>query len=954
MKVIKKLEELKDIDSKEELSFDIEENEDYSTSDINDYASFHWDNKLTIKIKANAGFETIKRIIEFETFLLKHSVDTSIDYSDIFQSEEIISFIDKYKSNTYSPLEKCLATYSKCVMAIEDEAFYHRNALLMQLLLKELGITSYLYRCIHISYDKYDTYTLAIVLKDEKYHIDGLYESNPNHFKDDSQFANFLYPLTYSHTNYYFIHYRYKEARHYDDLLFFTYNKRSNRLLIDLPFLLDINSSILNTLLPIQKDKDKLNKEAEEIYEKNVVKGANNLLEVLLKRDFPFTDSDKDFFYIEATFSTYFLLAYSSIYPQKELEDYLDNEFFMESHFDSGRESNIKVNGHNSKEVINEVINNPISYQDKEEIINRIAKILYINELQKALVNSPYIKPKAIPIDAYKTLFDYMANDIELDLNERNKPLSALPFVIFSMYGVGNSTHFLHQEIYAEKIEDIEIKHANFFNDLNYVDIILDFDNYPIEVMKEVIEKANNIKAKGYLPFICINAVYKNFNEEEINNFKIVRTLLNEHGYELYFDGNIKNTYTLDELINADTTLDVVINKANNPSLSQFEKFLVIYNFLISKPYNLGGEMFENENTHAPRDIISTINGKTIVCTGYSELMYYLCKEVGIKCFIQVIDTPELHQNNLVYIKDDKYHIDGLYYTDSCWDSIHIKYNSPSYLWCLLPMNDRFAMDQVPTPFSELILLSKAKCDYVYFAERSCYSELLTAIENDNVNSYLFDIKDRSYFRSLFEEAKELTATRYEEAYNELMETFDKYKIPLDVYDLEYVIWGTSYYYLLALQILNDPKVETNVASLSEYYKQYKNDELAAPHKFINYYSDRYSIGNSDYQYMKLGSQKFTSHIIKMISDIVFAIKVTKVVSEEIDNYPYAKHGKPLDIETYQNALHEVFKLDGLEEEEINKLIEKRINLSIELSIYNFYENAKNIFRKQYLEKYHE
>ena len=29
-----------------------------------------------------------------------------------------------------------------------------------------------------------------------------------------------------------------------------------------------------------------------------------------------------------------------------------------------------------------------------------------------------------------------------------------------------------------------------------------------------------------------------------------------------------------------------------------------------------------------------------------------------------------MHQTNVVYIKDEKYGIDGYYYADSCWDSI--------------------------------------------------------------------------------------------------------------------------------------------------------------------------------------------------------------------------------------------------------------------------------------------
>ena len=67
---------------------------------------------------------------------------------------------------------------------------------------------------------------------------------------------------------------------------------------------------------------------------------------------------------------------------------------------------------------------------------------------------------------------------------------------------------------------------------------------------------------------------------------------------------------------------------------SPFEKYLIIYRYVTSFVYK------ENKE-HPPlaRKLISVMSGNDIVCVGYSKLLEYLCKEVGIGCETQRLDT---------------------------------------------------------------------------------------------------------------------------------------------------------------------------------------------------------------------------------------------------------------------------------------------------------------------------
>lgn len=212
----------------------------------------------------------------------------------------------------------------------------------------------------------------------------------------------------------------------------------------------------------------------------------------------------------------------------------------------------------------------------------------------------------------------------------------------------------------------------------NELTLVIDYPKYRFDDVLIISNKANEIISNDIKLAIIIQADGRNFSDEELSIFMALEKELNKLSLPLYFDGGYKDTYSLEELIKADKILDEIIDKINKSNLSPLEKYLYIYKYLSSKPYKFDQREkdpdIKEEYIHLPRDIISVTNTDYIVCQGYGELNKYLCKNVGIDVFINylyVIDSEgaEAHLNNLVILKDDKYDISGVFYSDACWDN---------------------------------------------------------------------------------------------------------------------------------------------------------------------------------------------------------------------------------------------------------------------------------------------
>ena len=238
--------------------------------------------------------------------------------------------------------------------------------------------------------------------------------------------------------------------------------------------------------------------------------------------------------------------------------------------------------------------------------------------------------------------------------------------------------------IKCNSISDIE-NQIGKIKDYGHVKLAIDLDKNEynenfLQVLALFIKEA---ESKGKIIDVVINA------EDMKISVDVARTLLeNKHfnsydGVSILYSGEYDNTYTGEEMLTAMAKAKLFIDEVKNSKASPFEKYLMIYRYVSQRRY------ISNEETQGKtRDIISILNGDDIVCAGYANLLKWICNEVGIECETQDVNVgTEAHRNNRVYIKDDKYGLDGWFYADATWDS-HGYENSQRYSFCLVPIDD--------------------------------------------------------------------------------------------------------------------------------------------------------------------------------------------------------------------------------------------------------------------------
>ena len=107
--------------------------------------------------------------------------------------------------------------------------------------------------------------------------------------------------------------------------------------------------------------------------------------------------------------------------------------------------------------------------------------------------------------------------------------------------------------------------------------------------------------------------------------------------------------------------------KINGKNLSPLEKFYIAYSYITRFDYK-----DSQVDSYESRNLINVLNSNKIVCVGYAQMLKSLCTLLEINCEVQIIvfDKDDLnHMNCMVSIKDEKYGVDGVFYSDPCFDS---------------------------------------------------------------------------------------------------------------------------------------------------------------------------------------------------------------------------------------------------------------------------------------------
>lgn len=183
------------------------------------------------------------------------------------------------------------------------------------------------------------------------------------------------------------------------------------------------------------------------------------------------------------------------------------------------------------------------------------------------------------------------------------------------------------------------------------------------------------------------------------------------------------HAYGFRKTLSANRKLDEVANSIKNATtqingkteaLSNFEKLMLAYEYVTNYVYNEGGDVGHSTTSHW----VPVIEGDKIVCSGYASLLKALCDRIFNKDEVCVLEnsldvydktTKKFiagHGNNVVFLKDEKYNIDGLFYLDPCWDSINkTTRQEKQHSYFCLPVKDILKYKKYTFSFSTFIRL---------------------------------------------------------------------------------------------------------------------------------------------------------------------------------------------------------------------------------------------------------
>ena len=142
------------------------------------------------------------------------------------------------------------------------------------------------------------------------------------------------------------------------------------------------------------------------------------------------------------------------------------------------------------------------------------------------------------------------------------------------------------------------------------------------------------------------------------------------------------NIYSFSKVQNADKIIKEIAKETKSHNYSPLENLLSVYSLISNRPYVDINTQFGNydQQISVSRSVYGVLNSNKIVCVGYSNLLRAVLDEIDdpnlkvfqndVGCLVDYgFKFYSLHQNNIVYIKDEKYGIDGYYVQDLTKDS---------------------------------------------------------------------------------------------------------------------------------------------------------------------------------------------------------------------------------------------------------------------------------------------
>ncbi len=499
--------------------------------------------------------------------------------------------------------------------------------------------------------------------------------------------------------------------------------------------------------------------------------------------------------------------------------------------------------------------------------------------------------------------------------------------------------------------EDLSQLHNAIEREYDSVDaeeIILDFRLKPYDkpTFDMVLKCIHVYLSAGYIPKIKINANNFDYTAKDFEAFIEIENYSKQQGLEMkLIEDGVE--YSLDETLSSYIKCKGFADYIKSLDASPFEKYLMIYRYLSSFVYK------ENlDKPESSRRIISVINSTDIVCVGYSKLLQYMCKEVGIYCETQHLDVYNTktkkvgsHQNNIIYLKDEKYGIDGFYYADVCWDSIKTK-KEPflQYNYALLPLKDaeKFANKKIHI-YSDTAALYSDDVLKEMLVENSVCKKTAKKLGLD----YNARIKLPNFFRDFRKEGNKLfdATTFIEQMYKDAGIRSDFYNI--DKYEAIPVMFYPEF--LIALVCVNPPQIQQikNVLSQMASFQEYGYDGIKHEDALTKYVH-RYSYDNiyEEFELFRNGEVNLNIWDMESYYENFEFLKEFKNVISSIRN-----SSVPIDVDVFEEGIRNSLIIEGYDEKHASVQAKRSVAKTARRAELIFDNDAINCFSTYALAK---
>lgn len=526
----------------------------------------------------------------------------------------------------------------------------------------------------------------------------------------------------------------------------------------------------------------------------------------------------------------------------------------------------------------------------------------------------------------------------------------------------------------------------------NKLIITLETEKYDAEFLSDVHAIADLAKGKGIDVEVQVDVANLEFKVSEMEQFIDMEDKCEKSDVKFSFAEGL-STYTLNETLSAQTRIDELVEKINKSNGSPFEKYLMAYNYVTTKIYK------ENEGDHSnSRNLVSVLNSDDIVCVGYARLMNRICRGIGIKSYSQESyveqegNLGEGHHNNLVYMKDDKYGIDGWFYSDACWDSQQ-KSNQQLKLLnrCLIPLSDKDKMKgcTIKINKNQKIANMPIACIYgdidtsQYFSKPDMWNSIKSDLLDEDVKKIEADSNDRF-----------LNDKRRSVVCKTLAEILKKENIPADIYTLagksSYAIpKECRYEYMLALLMQDNPDTQEISKCVVEIKKlanaKSSEENINGSQKSglpVDIYKELQTLSETSSKKIEQRVKLKNGELVDIFSvdsnvdlsgidelnfvdvevleipkewNTVLAYHKTDLGCNAVNGYAKnVKRGTPIPLKSFHDALKNNFLSRGMDETNANDVARHIVstNVTVAKNIYN--DEAENDFIKSALAKQQE